>query len=255
LKPDFITPDNELKLSIHSLLVETPDQRIVVDTCVGTSKLRNAPDWNLLQTSYLQDLVMHGWTRESVSGVLCTHLHVDHVGWNTLLIDGRWVPTFPNARYYFARREFKYWQGESAVYQSKLPAHAADMMDFSSVLADSVQPVIDANLVQLIDPETQITPEIQLIPTPGHSPGHVSVLITSQGARAVITGDIAHHPMQIANPHWSSFLDTDRAQATRTRRYIFEKFANTPTLIIGTHFAGRTAGHLVREGSAYRFEV
>jgi glyoxylase-like metal-dependent hydrolase (beta-lactamase superfamily II) len=255
LKPHFVTPTGDLRLSFHSLLVETSEMRVVVDTCVGNDKKRHLANWNQMHNDYLEKLAAVGWTRETVSGVLCTHLHVDHVGWNTMWVDGRWVPTFPNARYYFDRREYEFWAKEVRRYGEQLPGRADESLDTSEVMADSVQPVVDAGLVQLVDSDARIAPEIRLIPTPGHSPGHVSIVVESKGERAVITGDVAHHPMQIAYPKWSCVFDSDPDRARETRFKFFEQFADTPTLVIGTHFAAPTAGRLVRDSGAYRFDV
>lgn len=173
----------------------------------------------------------------------CTHLHVDHVGWNTMRIEDRWVPTFPNARYLVAEKEFEYWRDQE---DDELNAQ---------VFADSVAPVFDAGLMELVAPEHRICPEVDFVPTHGHTPGHVSVRIRSQGEEALITGDFVHHPCQLAHPEWASSFDFDEAASTATRHRVFSAYADTPTLIIGTHFAGATAGRIVRDGDAYRLEV
>ena len=255
LTPHFVTSTGDLRLSLHSLLVETSEMRVVVDTCVGNDKKRHLADWNQMHDDYLEKLAEVGWTRETVSGVLCTHLHVDHVGWNTMWVDGRWVPTFPNARYYFGRREYEFWTRETRQYRERLPGWVDEALDISEVMADSVQPVVDAGLVELVDTDAIIAPEIRLTPTPGHTPGHVSIVIESKGERAVITGDMMHHPMQVAYPKWSCVFDDNTQQARHTRINFLEKFADTPTLVIGTHFAAPTAGKLVRDGNTYRFDV
>ena len=183
LKPHFMTEQGKLIMSVHALVVDTGARRIVVDTCIGNDKERNIPSWSHLQTSFLSDLAAAGYPRESIDTVLCTHLHVDHVGWNTMLVDGRWVPTFPNARYLIAQQEWRYWDehGEDAQY--------------GSVLADSVRPVIEAGLVDFVSMEHRLCDEVWLEPTPGHTAGHVSVHIASRGTEALITGDCIHHPV------------------------------------------------------------
>jgi glyoxylase-like metal-dependent hydrolase (beta-lactamase superfamily II) len=244
LKPHFMSEDGRLIMSVHALVVETPQRRIVVDTCIGNDKSgRMAPHWNNMQGPFLADLAAAGYARESIDTVLCTHLHVDHVGWNTVLVDGRWVPTFPNARYLMARREFDYWRGN--------PEGEGQAVIF----ADSVAPVFDAGLVELVESEHRICDEIRLVPTLGHTPGHVSVAIESQGKQALITGDFVHHPCQMAHPDWASSADYDPAASIATRRRMFGTLADAPTLVIGTHFAGATAGRVVRDGDAWRFEV
>jgi glyoxylase-like metal-dependent hydrolase (beta-lactamase superfamily II) len=243
LQPDFSDERGRLKMSIHALVVETPDRRIIVDTCLGNDKEnRRIPTWNKLQTSFLSDLAVDGYAREAIDTVICTHLHVDHVGWNTMLMDHRWVPTFPNARYLMGRIEFEHW------------THQHEREDMAAVLADSVRPVWDAGLVDLVGTDHRICDELSLVPTLGHTPGHVSVRITSQGEEALITGDFMHHPCQIARPEWSSTADSDPGEAARTRQHMLTRLADSPILVIGTHFAGRTAGCVVRDGEAFRLE-
>ncbi|MDO8704355.1 MAG: MBL fold metallo-hydrolase [Sulfuricaulis sp.] len=257
LIPDFATEEGHLRMGVHALLVQTPDTRVIVDTCVGNDKTRAFARWNKLTSNFLERLEDAGWPRGSVDGVLCTHLHVDHVGWNTMLENGRWVATFPNAKYYMARRELAHWSDEI----ERTTARAADsqfrkdMMDLQATYLDSVKPIVDAGLATLVETDAQIAPGIRLIPTPGHTPGHVSVVIESKGERAIITGDMMHHPCQIARPQWSSAFDTDRNASCETRKAFFAEFADTQTLIIGTHFGGPTAGWLVRAGGEYRLHV
>jgi glyoxylase-like metal-dependent hydrolase (beta-lactamase superfamily II) len=241
LQPDFADERGRLKMSIHALVVETRGRRIVVDTCLGNDKEnRRIPTWNKLQTSFLADLAATGYPRETIDTVICTHLHVDHVGWNTMLAEDCWVPTFPKARYLMGRVEYAHWVGQH------------EREDMAAVLADSVTPVWNAGLVDLVETDHRICDEVSLVATHGHTPGHVSVRIASQGAEALITGDFMHHPCQIARPEWSSTADSDPIEARLTRERMLTHLAETPILVIGTHFAGRTAGHVVRDGDAYR---
>ncbi len=240
--PHFADENGRMRGAIHALIVEAPDRTIMVDTCVGNDKERGNPAWNQLQTVFLDDMEKAGYVLDAIDTVLCTHLHIDHVGWNTMLVDGKWVPTFPKARYLIGQVEFAHWQADTD-------------LDQVAVMADSVLPVFDANLVDLVETDHQITDEISLMPTVGHTPGHVSVMIRSNGEEAMITGDFIHHPCQFAHPEWSSSFDTDPAQSAQTRREVFDRYADTPTLIIGTHFATPTAGHLKRDGDAYRLDV
>ena len=241
LRPHFMGDDGKLKMSVHALLIATPSRRIIVDTCLGNDKHgRAVPGWNELHGPFLQDLAAAGFPRESIDTVVCTHLHVDHVGWNTMLVDGRWVPTFPNARYLMGRAEFEYWRDQDA------------WAEQVTVFGDSVQPVVDAGLHDLVATDHRLCEEVSLVPTLGHTPGHVSVRIASEGAEALITGDFLHHPCQMARPEWAAAVDYDKASSTATRREVFTRLAGTRTLLIGTHFAGATAGHVARDGDGFR---
>ena len=244
LKPHFVHDDWTLKGSIHALVVETPDRRVMVDTCVGDGKDRAGLEhwgWHMQQSSFLQDLEAAGFDPDGFDAVMCTHLHLDHVGWNTRLVDGKWVPTFPNARYLICEAELAHWTEHGRSMQKK-------------VLGDSIQPVFDAGLAETVGADYRLCDEIALIPTPGHTPGHVSVLIESKGETALITGDFIHHPCQLHNPDWASAVDTDADQGRKSRWDVFEKHADN-LLMIGTHFAGPTAGKLVRDGKVFRLDV
>ena len=242
LYPHFVTEDDQLLLSIHALLVEAPGLRLVVDTCIGNDKPRSLLGGRTLATPFLQKMEAAGWSRDSVNAVVCTHMHVDHVGWNTMLVDGQWVPTFPQARYLFAQVEFDHW-------------NAFEEDNQRQIMADSVQPIIDAGLAQFVALDHQLSDEIRLIPTLGHTPGHVSVEITSHGQRAAITGDMSHHPCQMPHPDWSPAFDSDPLQAAQTRARMFGEWADGEVLVIGTHYAGPTAGRIRREGAGFWFEV
>ncbi len=244
LAPHFMTPEGRLIMSIHALVIEVGDRRIVVDTCIGNDKQRTIPNWTNLQTSFLSDLEAAGFPPDSIDTVLCTHLHVDHVGWNTMLVDGAWVPTFKNARYLMAKTEFDHWASATE-----------EKQEYGDVFGDSVQPVVDADLVDLVEMDHQLCDEVRLEPTPGHTPGHVSVKISSKGEEALITGDFLHHPCQMARLDWRSAADNDGDAADKTRREMLASYADGPVLFIGTHFATPTAGHVVRDGDAYRLVV
>ena len=239
LAPKFATEDGKLILSIHSLILETPKQRIVVDTCIGNDKQgRNIPTWNNLQKPFLEDMTKAGYPPDSIDMVLCTHLHVDHVGWNTRLVGGKWVPTFPKARYVFGKIEYDYWKTHAPT-----PTHAA-------LFEDSIKPVVDAGVVDLIASDHRLTDEITMIPTPGHSPGHMSIHIKSAGEEALLTGDAAHHPVQMYHLDWSSLADSDGSQAAKSRRELFPRFADKPVLVLGGHFS---AGYIKRDGDRFTY--
>ena len=239
LIPHFASEEGRLKMSIHSLLVETPSRRIVVDTGLGNDKQgRSVPTWNMRNTPFLETMAAAGFPPDSIDTVLCTHLHVDHVGWNTRLEGDRWVPTFAKARYLFGRTEYEYWRDHS------------EASDKAAVFHDSVKPIVDAGKADLVASDIRVCDEITLIPTPGHSPGHMSVHIKSDGEEGLLTGDVAHHPCQMAHLNWSSTADSDPVQSTATRRELFSGFADKPALAIGGHF---DAGHIRRDGDAFKF--
>ena len=240
LVPHFANAEGKAVMSVHALVIESGDRRILVDTCVGNDKVRPIPGWDRRQGRFLADLADAGFPPESIDTVLCTHLHVDHVGWNTRLERDRWVPTFPNARYLFAERELAYWRD-------------ANDQVYGDVFGDSVRPILDAGLADLVAPDHAVAPGLHLEPTPGHTPGHVSVRLRSRGEDAVITGDLMHHPVQCAHPEWASRADYDAEQARKTRQSFLESSARDGALVFGTHFAGPTAGRVVRDGAAFRF--
>lgn len=236
----FVDERHRLILSMHTLVMESQGQTIMVDTCVGNDKPRTYPRWNLMQGDFLDKFANAGFSTDQIDTVLCTHMHVDHVGWNTRLVDGRWEPTFDRAEYLFAEDEWNHWRVEE--------------QEYGPVIEDSVQPIFDAGQAVLVQGTHQVTDEIALEPTPGHTPGHVSVHITSRGEEAVITGDMIHHPCQIKHPSWATSADTNQALAVATRDSFLQKYADRPVLIIGTHFAAPTAGKIVVDGDTYRLD-
>lgn len=242
LKPHFVDDSGEAVAAVQTFVVEAGDRRILVDTCIGNDKDLPLKFWRNLSGPFLQDLEKAGFPADSIDTVLCTHLHVDHVGWNTRKENGKWVPTFPKARYLFGRVEWEHWDANREGMEVK-------------VLEESVDPIVQAGLHELVEVDEKIGAEIQLEPTPGHTPGHVSVRIRSDGQEAVITGDLMHHPAQFVQSGWSCTADFDKEEAIATRRGFIERFAGTPTLVIGSHFATPTAGKIVEDGDAYRFEV
>ena len=243
MAPHFYDPaSGKLVMSIHSFIVRTRHHTILVDTCLGNDKKRAVPNWNMRDGPFLNDLKQAGVTPQQVDFVMCTHLHVDHVGWNTRLENGSWVPTFPNARYLFARAEWEHWSRSSDE-------------NYREVFQDSVLPVMEANQVDLVDSDHAIDDEIRFEPTPGHTPGHVSLHMASGGAEAVITGDLLHHPVQCAEPDLCSSFCVDPERAVATRKAFLARYADGPTRILGTHFAAPVAGHVVSAGNAWRIRV
>ena len=238
LKPDFVDDAGNLIVSIQALVVKSCGKYIVVDTCMGNDRPLPA-GLPTLQTNFLEKLE-RVVSRHEVDFVLCTHLHCDHVGWNTMLVDGNWVPTFPNASYLFARAEYAHWSGGKE--------------DPFIDLEYAVRPIVNAGLHRIVDPGFKVTDEVSLVATPGHTPGHVSVLISSQGKEAWITGDVVHSPVQLAETDWSMISDSDPVEASKTRRHAADLLLKESKLIIGTHFPEPTAGYLAEVDGQIRFE-
>ncbi|MBH5338795.1 MBL fold metallo-hydrolase [Streptomyces pactum] len=243
LHPHFADADGVLRLNSHSFALVIDGLRVLVDTGIGNGKQRANPAWHDLHTDYPERLTAAGFPPEAVDLVVLTHLHADHVGWNTRQVDGAWIPTFPAARYLTARTEREFWTG-----------YAMDEAR-RQMFRDSVIPIERAGLLDLVDVPadgTQILPGLRLLPTPGHTPGHVAVELTSRGETALITGDCLHHPVQLAHPAIGACVDIDPQQAEATRRTLLASLAGTDTLLLGTHFAPPTAGRVVAHEDAYR---
>jgi len=240
LHPTFTDDAGLLRMSIHAFVIASRGKRIVVDTCIGNDKERPIPEWNRKQWPFLANLEQAGYPRESVDLVLCTHLHVDHVGWNTMLRGGRWVPTFPNATYLIGGTEWDFFS-------------TAEEPFLKGPVDDSVRPVVAAGMSQLVDDAHRLTDEVWLESTPGHTPGHFSVRISSRGEEAVITGDLMHHPILCRYPEWDNKFDYDGPRAKKTRRAFCERYADSGVLVLGTHFATPSAGRIRKQDDAYRF--
>ena len=243
LMPNFATPKGIMKISFQAFALKTPEQTIIVDTCIGEGRVREFEIFTHMQSDYLEDLAAAGYDPDAADVVLCTHLHFDHVGWNTRERNGRWVPTFPNARYLFSKREYRHWE--------KVRKDGDGHGHFDHFV-DAIDPVVEAGLVDLIDDAHQVCKEVSLFPTPGHTPGHVSVLIRSRGQEAVITGDLMHHPIQLIRPDLPVNADTDKVQGAATRKAFCERFANREVTVIGTHFCEPTAGRIVSDKTNWR---
>ena len=234
------TEGGKLRMSIHALVLESKGKKIVVDTCIGNDKIRSNPNWSKLQLPFLDDLKKAGYSREQIDHVVCTHLHVDHVGWNTMMKDGKWVPTFDNAQYVIGGTEWDYWS-------------TFDGKEQRDPVEDSVRPIVDMGKAKLVESTHRLTDEVWLEPTPGHTPGHHSVRISSKGQEAVITGDLMHHAVQCKYPEWDDGFDSDLPQAKKTRRAFCEKYADKNVLVFGTHFATPSCGRIVSKGNAFAF--
>jgi glyoxylase-like metal-dependent hydrolase (beta-lactamase superfamily II) len=243
LQPNYATPEGRMIINFQGFVVKAGGRNIIVDTCIGADRQREYDVFCNLKSDYMEDLKSIGVTPDNVDTVLCTHLHFDHVGWNAQRLNDRWVPTFPKARYLFGRIEYEHWMG---LYRTK---GYHDLLH----VEECVMPIIEAGLVDLIEMEHRINEEISLEPTPGHTPGHVSVRIRSRGEQAIITGDMLHTPLQIAVPDWIGNFDMDRALAAQQRARFVKASADKPLLVIGSHFPQPTAGHIVSDGDSWRF--
>jgi len=244
LFPHFADETGNLKALVQSFLIKSQGKHILVDTCNGNHKDRpNVPEWGNLKTDYLKKFSTIGVNTEAIDMVICTHLHFDHVGWNTRLENGTWVPTFPHAKYLFSQGEYEYW----------IQKPEKEMIDDFNGIDDSVSPIVEAGLAQFVSDDYHINSEIRLMPTPGHTPHHVSVVIESQGQKAVISGDVLHHPCQMVHPEWTTLADTYPAQTVQTRNVFLAEMVDTDILVIGSHFSGPVAGYVRREGGSLRF--
>ena len=242
LFPHYADADGSIKAVNQSFLLEMSGKKILIDTCVGNKRTRpELPAWDGLETSFMNNLTKQGVRPEEVDMVLCTHLHFDHIGWNTHLVNGEWTPTFPNAEYIFVRQEYEYWQSRPD----------KELIDDHNGVNESIRPVVKAGLVRLVDKNAQITPEIRLVHTPGHTPHHVSILLESDGESALFSGDVFHHPCQIAHPEWMSF-DTEPASALTSRKQVLEQYADTKTVIFGAHFSEPAGSRIITDGTSYK---
>lgn len=241
LAPEHMDPALEhTVLSVHTWVLKTPRHVILVDTGIGNGKDRPfSALFHNLDNPYLERLALAGVTPEQVDYVLMTHLHVDHVGWNTRLVDGEWKPTFPNAKYVFAQAEQDFYA---------TPAGARRLCVFQ----DSVLPLIEAGVTQTIpDDGGEYLEGIAFHPTPGHSFRHMAISLQSQGQTAIFSGDVMHHPLQVYRPAWNSvFCDTPE-QARASREWLLEYAVRNDAAVFPAHFAGPSAGRIRREGDAY----
>jgi glyoxylase-like metal-dependent hydrolase (beta-lactamase superfamily II) len=229
-----------LIVCFQSYVVKTPHHTILIDSCIGNDKPRpQRPKWHMkTDDTYMRALNAAGVPVEDIDFVMCTHLHVDHVGWNTRLENGRWVPTFPKARYVFARQEFDYWSEQNT--KAEVPP-----------FVDSVLPVVDAKRHELVGNDHQIGDHVRILPTPGHTPGHVAFTFGRGKDDAVFSGDLMHSPLQTLYPELSIKFDVDQAQAAKTRRNFLERYCDTDTLCCTAHFPSPSAGKIRRKGNAF----
>ena len=233
-----------LILCFQSYVVKTPHHTILIDSCIGNDKPRpNRPNWNMkTDDTYMRALAAAGISVGDIDYVMCTHLHVDHVGWNTRLENGRWVPTFPKAKYVFARTEFDYWMETNA----KTPVPP---------IADSVIPIVEAKRHEVVGDEHAIGDHVRILPTPGHTPGHSAFRLGRGKDDAVFSGDLIHSPLQALYPEMSIKFDVDPAAAAKTRRSFLERYCDTETLCCTAHFPSPSVGRIKRRGNGFSCEA
>lgn len=244
LAPHFLDYENDLLIfSFHTFIVKTPHHTILVDTCVGNHKERHLEHWHMRDGPYLDDMRAMGVQPEAVDYVMCTHLHADHTGWNTRLENGRWVPTFPNAKYLFSKDDWNFFKD----FKEGDHGYAG--------LQDSVMPIMEAGQAQLVDKDFQFDDTVHVEPTPGHTPGHYAIHLTSKGREGVLSGDLIHSPVQVNRPDWSSRFCNDPNHSRETRIKFVDQYADTDVMLFAAHFGGPTAGHIRAHGDACKFKV
>lgn len=239
-----VDDDGSLALSVHTFGLRIGERRVLVDTGVGNGKHRANPAWSNLDTRFLDRLAAADFAPADVDVVVTTHLHTDHVGWNTRWDGSGWIPTFPHATHLVARSEYAWWTSQD--------------LDASrrQLFADSVDPIRASGQLRLVEvPPSGLEVEagLELVPTPGHTPGHVAVRITSGPATAMISGDCLHHPLQLARPELNSSADVDPTQAERSRRALLNEVAESGGLLLGTHFPPPAAGYVTKGPAGCRF--
>ena len=235
----------DLLLSFHSFLIQTKQYNILVDACCGNEKNRpTRPAWHQRNGPFLDNLAICGITPSDIDFVLCTHLHADHVGWNTKLINGEWVPTFPNAQYLFAKKELDYWSAES----QRNPSEPIMYGSYD----DSILPVIKSGQALLVDSDHTIEEGVQLEAAYGHTPGNVIINIESEGDQAILCGDVIHHPLQLLKPTWSTNFCYDPELSRQTRLNLLDRCAGSNIALLPAHFHSPDYGYIERHEDTYK---
>jgi glyoxylase-like metal-dependent hydrolase (beta-lactamase superfamily II) len=241
--------DDAIEARLQSWVIELDGLTVLFDTGAGNDKVRpGIPVFHQLQTPFMERLADAGFQPEDIDVVVCSHLHIDHVGWNTRLVEQRWEPTFPRARYVFPDADAHYWDPRN---RHLFPDMVGEKVN-EGFFDDSVRPIIDKGLAQLWSGALQLAPGATLSPAPGHTPGSSTLMIESQGERALFVGDALHHPLQIFNPGWNSIFCEDAAQARASRRAVLARAADENAVLIPAHFAGENMVRVVRDGDGFR---
>lgn len=229
----------------QSFLVRTPKRNVLIDTCTGEHK-HYPPPMDFDPRPWRDNFLATGLTFSDIERVICTHIHIDHVGWNTQLVDGRWTPTFPRARYVFLRREYEYWRDAFA--RGEDPQG-----NLSRVWDMNCRPVAEAGQAELVDESYDLDGVFSYSLTPGHSPFHACVHIRAGGREAIVIGDLFHHPLQVRMPELTTRYCWDAAIAVETRRKFLRAVADTDTIILPIHCPAPVAGRIVSDGEGFRF--
>ncbi len=240
LNPGYADAAGNIALTVQSFVVRSASRTVVIDTCVGNGKTRALPFWNNGAWPWLDRFRAAGFDPAEVDLVVHTHTHADHVGWGTMLVGGEWRPTFPNARHLYAAAALEW-------------ARSNDDPGMEGVYADSIEPLLAADLVDTVAEDADLGSGLSLVPTPGHTPGSVAVSIGSGGASCLVTGDFMHHPVQFARPDLAEIGDVDPELARRTRRRLIEELGRSGTLVLGTHFPWVPAGYVELDADQCRF--
>ncbi|MEC7943017.1 MAG: MBL fold metallo-hydrolase [Pseudomonadota bacterium] len=234
-----------LVITYQTFVVRTPRHIILIDTCVGDHKPLRGPALDYPKQPWLDGFAAHGLRFDDIDYVFCTHLHVDHCGWNTRLINGKWVPTFPNATYIFGKVEYEAW--ETAANEAERDER------LSAVWEDSCLPIVEAGQAKLVDADFELEDGIWLTPAFGHSPGQVCVNFKSQNEHAIFTGDMMHHALQCVEPDWSTCFCPAPEEAAESRKRILRSVADSDTIVVPAHFPGQTAGYVDTDGETWRW--
>lgn len=244
MRPTALTSEDILILCCQSYVVRTPHHTILIDTCIGNDKqLPQYPTWHMQTSdSYMRGLAVHGLTVDDIDYVVCTHLHIDHVGWNTRLENGRWIPTFPKARYLFTKQEYDFWSAEND-------------KERRNSFVESVLPIVEANRADLVSNTHQLGDHVRFLPTPGHTPDHVAICLGRGHDHVVILGDLMHSPLQMRYPDISPYFEHDKAQSNASRRDLLARYCETSTLCCTIHFPSPSVGRIKHWGDGFRLET
>ncbi len=244
LVPRYFQPESgRIVGAIQSFVIRTGSENILVDTCVGNNKNRHEPPFNNLNSPYLERLAALGLQPEEITQVVLTHLHVDHVGWNTRLENGNWVPTFPNAKFVFSQTDLAFVEQAA---KSGPPDNT-----FARYYEDSIKPVLDAGQVRLLRENEELIPGVKLEFAPGHTPGHILLRLNSKGEEGLCVGDILHNAFQIYQPDCNSNYCALSGQARATRRRVLAQAADNNALVFACHIGGGYDVRIRREGDGF----